>query len=89
MLGDQIFNGDPPQLGSIMSAFSCIATRVAAGMTVDARQRLLSELKRYMDVACTLPSHRQNGYSDILTVEGFLEHRRESGGCGASVMFAL
>ena len=88
-LGEQPFNGRPPPMAPVMSAFSNVAEKVVAGATTEARQRVLSELKFYVDGACILPFHRNNGTKDFLTVKGFLEQREASGGVGASIALIL
>ena len=88
-LGEQPFNGHPPPMAPVMSAFSCVAEKVVAGATTEARQRFLSELKFYVDGACILPFHRNNAKKDFLTVKGFLEQREASGGCGPSIALVL
>jgi len=88
-LGEQPFNGHPPPMAPVMSAFSNVAEKVVAGATTEARQRVLSELKFYVDGACILPFHRNNGKKDFLTVKGFLEQRDASGGAGASIALIL
>jgi hypothetical protein len=88
-LGEQPFNGHPPPMAPVMSAFSNVAEKVVAGATTEARQRVLSELKFYVDGACILPFHRNNGKKDFLTVKGFLEQRDASGGAGVSIALIL
>jgi len=88
-LGEQPFNGQPPPMAPVMTAFSDVAEKVVAGATTEARQRVLSELKFYVDGACILPFHRNNGKKDFLTVKGFLEQREASGGAGASIALIL
>jgi hypothetical protein len=88
-LGEQPFNGQPPPMAPVMTAFSDVAEKVVAGATTEARQRVLSELKFYVDGACILPFHRNNGKMDFLTVKGFLEQREASGGAGASIALIL
>jgi hypothetical protein len=88
-LGDHPFVGNPPPMAPVMSAFSTVAEKVVAGVTTEARQLLLSELKFYVDGACILPLNRNNGKKDLLTVKGFLEQREASGGCGPSIALVL
>jgi hypothetical protein len=88
-LGEQPFLGHPPPMTPVMAAFSSVAEKVVAGATAEARQRFLSELKFYVDGACILPFHRNNGKKDFLTVKGFLEQREASGGCGPSIALVL
>ena len=88
-LGEQPFDGHPPPMAPIMSAFSNVAEKVVASATTEARHLFLSELKFYVDGACILPFHRNNGEKDLLTVKGFLEQRKASGGCGPSIALIL
>ena len=76
-------------MAPVMSAFSIVAEKVVAGATVQARHRILSELKSYVDGACILPFYRNNGKKDFLTVKGYLEQREASGGCGATIALIL
>lgn len=88
-LGEKPFDGHPPFMAPVMSAFSSVAEKIVAGTTTEARQRILSELKFYVDGACILPLYRNNGKRDFLTVKGYLEQREASGGCGSSIAFIL
>jgi hypothetical protein len=67
-LGEKPFDGHPPLMAPVMSAFSIVAEKVIAGATIQARHRILSELKSYVDGACILPFYRNNGKKDFLTV---------------------
>jgi len=84
-LGEQPFSGHPPPMAPVMSAFSTVAEKVVASATAETRHLFLSELKFYVNGACILPFHRNNGEKDLLTVKGFLEQREASGGCGPSI----
>jgi hypothetical protein len=88
-LGEHPFHVHPPPMTPAMTAFSRVAEKVVVGATLEARQRFLSELKFYVDGACILPLHRNNGKNDFLTVEGFLKQREASGGCGPSIALVL
>jgi len=85
-LGDHPFTGHPPPMTPIMAAFSTVAEKVVAGTTAEIRRRFLSELKYYVDSACLLPLRRNTAKQDLLSVEGFLEQRKASGGCGPSIV---
>lgn len=76
-------------MAPVMSAFSTVAEKVVASATTEARHLFLSELKFYVNGACILPFHRNNGEKDLLTVRGFLEQRKASGGCGPSIALIL
>jgi hypothetical protein len=56
-LGQQPFNGQLPPMAPVMSAFSTVAEKVVAGVTIEARQRFLSELKFYVHGACVPYCH--------------------------------
>jgi len=88
-LGERPFNGHPPPMTPVMTAFSTVAQKVVAGSTADVRRRFLAELKFYVNGACILPFHRNTVKTNLLTVKGFLEQREASGGCGPSIALML